>query len=140
LLVLLDTNVVISAILFGGVPRQILEAAVVGEIDLITSPPLIAELEGVLTRKFGFTATVAASTRAELEGIGEVVEPASVEQVTKQVLYRLSYRPSETAVYLRKRTNRSPKQAGLFVGCVSQRSRSVSNPPIPEVPMSRQTS
>lgn len=83
MLVLLDTNVVISAILFGGVPRQILEAALVGEIDLITSPPLLAELEGVLKRKFGFTAMAAASTRAELEGIGEVVEPASVQQVTK---------------------------------------------------------
>lgn len=80
---LLDTNVVISAILFGGVPRQILEGALIGAIDLITSPPLLAELETVLTRKFDFRATTAASIRAELEALSEVVEPASIEPVVR---------------------------------------------------------
>lgn len=81
--VLLDTNVLISAILFGGIPRQILEAVLAGGIDLITSPPLLAELERVLTRKFGFRSTMAASIRAELEALGEAVEPASIQQITK---------------------------------------------------------
>lgn len=81
--VLLDTNVVISAVVFGGVPRQILEAALIGDIDLITSPVLLAELERVLTRKFNFRVTTAASIRAELEALGEVVEPAGIERVTR---------------------------------------------------------
>jgi predicted nucleic acid-binding protein len=42
--VLLDTNVIISGILFGGAPRQTINAAL-GEIELVTSPPLLAELE-----------------------------------------------------------------------------------------------
>jgi len=81
--VLLDTNVIISAILFGGVPRGILEAALIGELDLITSPALLAELEGVLTRKFAFRSTTTASIRAELEALGEVAEPAWIEPVTR---------------------------------------------------------
>ncbi len=81
--VLLDTNIVVSAILFGGLPRQLLEAALSGEIDLVTSPPLLAELEGVLTGKFGFPATIAASIRTELEALGEVVEPAQIDRVTR---------------------------------------------------------
>lgn len=81
--VLLDTNVVISAILFGGLPRQILEAALAGEIDLVTSPPLLAELERILTDKFELPTTMAASTRAELEALAEIVEPAAIQPVTK---------------------------------------------------------
>ena len=82
--VLLATNVIISAILFGGVPRQILEATLTGDIDLITSPLLLAETERVLREKFGFPSTMAASIRSELEAIGEVVEPASIEPVTRR--------------------------------------------------------
>jgi putative PIN family toxin of toxin-antitoxin system len=83
--VLLDTNVVVSAILFGGVPRQLLEAALAGDLDLITSQPLLAELEMVLTRKFEFPSSMTASIRAELEALSEVVEPAQVERVTRTV-------------------------------------------------------
>jgi putative PIN family toxin of toxin-antitoxin system len=79
--VLLDTNVVVSAILFGGIPRQLLEGALTGELDLITSPPLVAELERVLIRKFEFPSTMAASIRAELESLSEVVEPSPMRPV-----------------------------------------------------------
>ncbi|MFN2526355.1 MAG: putative toxin-antitoxin system toxin component, PIN family [Actinomycetota bacterium] len=81
--VLLDTNVIISAILFGGVPRQAIEAALTGEIDLVTSPPLLAELEGVLSRRFSFPSTMAALIRAEIESLSEVVEAAPIQQVTR---------------------------------------------------------
>lgn len=83
--VLLDTNVLISAILFGGVPRQLLEAALAGDLDLLTSQPLLVELETVLTRKFEFPSSMAASIRAELEALSEVVEPVQIERVTRTV-------------------------------------------------------
>lgn len=83
--VLLDTNVLVSSILFGGVPRQLLEAALAGDLDLITSQPLLAELETVLTRKFEFPTSMTASIRAELEGLSEVVEPVQIERVTRTV-------------------------------------------------------
>ncbi len=46
----LDTNVVISALVWGGVPYQLLQAAAAGTVDLYTSPVLLDELRGVLAR------------------------------------------------------------------------------------------
>lgn len=81
--VLLDTNVLVCAILFGGVPRQLLEAALAGDLDLITSQPLLAELETVLTRKFEFPSSMTASIRAELEALSEIVEPGQIKRITR---------------------------------------------------------
>lgn len=81
--VLLDTNVLVSAILFGGLPRQLLEAALAGDLDLVTSQPLLAELETVLTRKFDFPTSMTASIRAELEALSEIVEPGRTMRVTR---------------------------------------------------------
>ena len=46
----LDTNVVVSALIWGGVPYQVLQAAVAGTVDLYTSAVLLDELRGVLVR------------------------------------------------------------------------------------------
>jgi len=45
-----DTNVVVSAFLWGGVPKQLLSAARSQRVDLYTSAALIAELEEILAR------------------------------------------------------------------------------------------
>lgn len=46
----LDTNVVVSALVWGGVPYQLIEAAAAGDIELVTSPALLTELRDVLGR------------------------------------------------------------------------------------------
>ena len=46
----LDTNVVVSALIWGGIPFALLEAATEGRVDLVTSPTLLAELAEVLSR------------------------------------------------------------------------------------------
>lgn len=46
----LDTNIIVLALIWGGVPYQLLQAAVAGEIVLFTSPALLDELRGVLYR------------------------------------------------------------------------------------------
>jgi putative PIN family toxin of toxin-antitoxin system len=46
-----DTNVIVSAFLWGGVPRQLLDVAGAQRIELFTSRALIAELEEVLSRE-----------------------------------------------------------------------------------------
>lgn len=46
----LDTNVVVSALLWGGQPERLLRAATEGEVELCTSPALLAELREVLGR------------------------------------------------------------------------------------------
>lgn len=45
-----DTNVVVSAFLWGGVPKQLLGAARSQRLDLYTSAALVAELEEILAR------------------------------------------------------------------------------------------
>ena len=49
--VVLDTNVVVSALLRGGKPGLLIEFARAGRVQLFTSPPLIAELVDVVSRK-----------------------------------------------------------------------------------------
>jgi len=48
---ILDTNTVVSGLLWIGAPRQVLDLARSGLISLFTSPELLAELEDVLGRK-----------------------------------------------------------------------------------------
>jgi len=48
--VVLDTNIVVSALVWGGAPYRLLQLGEIGEIELITSPTLIAELADVLGR------------------------------------------------------------------------------------------
>lgn len=51
-----DSNVYISALQFGGVPRQFLTYARSHVFTLAVSEPLIAEIEGVLLKKFQWSA------------------------------------------------------------------------------------
>jgi len=47
-----DTNIVVSALLWRGNPRRLLDAARDGIIELFTSAVLLEELEEVLSRDF----------------------------------------------------------------------------------------
>jgi hypothetical protein len=46
----LDTNVVASAVLWGGVPQLLLQAGREKRVNLFTSIPLLAELTDILVR------------------------------------------------------------------------------------------
>ncbi len=52
--VVFDTNVIISALVFGGVPRQVLDLAAQGAISFYFSAPIQNEAERVLEEKFGW--------------------------------------------------------------------------------------
>ena len=74
--VVLDTNVLVSALVFpGGVPEQVYRLAIEGDITLIASPPLLAELARVLSVKFGWQDDYVRAALAQLVRIGEIVEP-----------------------------------------------------------------
>jgi len=80
--VVLDTNVLISAILFGGKPRQILEKAIRGEIRLCLSEPILEELKGVLQRsKFEYSPEMIQFILTELAGIADFVNPSEAIDV-----------------------------------------------------------
>lgn len=54
----LDTNTVVSGLIWGGVPGRLIDAAATGTAQLISSVPLLDELHDVLSRK-KFTAHLA---------------------------------------------------------------------------------
>jgi len=75
--IFLDTNVLISAIVFGGKPRKILEAVFRGELKLFLSEYILDELKAVLRRpKFGFPSEVIRTILSELHAIGNIVTPS----------------------------------------------------------------
>ena len=80
--VVVDTNVIVSAFLWGGVPRQLLDTAEAGRIELVTSRALIAELEDVLSREklsgqLNQTRFSAAYLLARYSQLARLIEPAA---------------------------------------------------------------
>jgi putative PIN family toxin of toxin-antitoxin system len=74
--IVLDTNVLISALLFGGAPREVLEMVIVGLVDCVLSLPILDELRDVLQRpKFGFSPQQAAGIVEELSALSEIINP-----------------------------------------------------------------
>ena len=49
-----DSNVYVSALVFGGMPREVVELGEAGSIQLLASVTLVSEVERVLLRKFGW--------------------------------------------------------------------------------------
>jgi len=75
--IVLDTNVLISAILFGGKPRKILELVISGSIECFLSIAILEELKNVLYRpKFGFSPEVCLQLIEEVRGICSIVTPS----------------------------------------------------------------
>jgi putative PIN family toxin of toxin-antitoxin system len=80
--VVLDTNVLVSAIVYGGNPRKVLQAAISGAVDISVSEAIIKELQDVLQRpKFGLSVQFVHNTIAELTSIAEWVVPTKHHQL-----------------------------------------------------------
>src|SRR4030042_4386705 len=75
--VVADTNVLVSALLFGGPPEQIVLAGLRGEIQLLTSSPLLKELERVLKVKFKLNLHLMRNIIEEIKEVAELVEVSS---------------------------------------------------------------
>jgi putative PIN family toxin of toxin-antitoxin system len=83
--VVLDTNVVVSALVYGGNPRQILQAAIAGTIDVPVSESLIQELQEVLRRpQFGLSAQYVRNAIAELTTIAQWETPDQHHHVVEE--------------------------------------------------------
>lgn len=54
--IVVDTNVIISALVFGGAPRSVLDLAAAGLCECCFSQPIRDEVKRVLIQKFGWTA------------------------------------------------------------------------------------
>jgi putative PIN family toxin of toxin-antitoxin system len=73
-----DTNVYVSAVVFGGTCEQILALARSGLITLYISPALNAELERVLLKGFEWTDRQVREALAEITAITSLVRPTVV--------------------------------------------------------------
>jgi putative PIN family toxin of toxin-antitoxin system len=73
--VVADTNIFISALMFGGLPGAFLDLAFARSFQLVTSPTLLDELQQKLRNKFQISNTDANSIRAKLAKHALLVEP-----------------------------------------------------------------
>lgn len=81
----IDTNVLLSGLLWHGAPHALLQAVRDGSLILVSSPALLAELERVIHRpKFDAILARSATSRdrslAEVRQLAEIVEPAPLPQ------------------------------------------------------------
>ena len=74
--IVLDTNVIVSALVFGGVPRAVLELAEAGQCDFFYSEPVQTEVRRVLSEKFDWPQAMLREVLPVLWNIGEQVRPS----------------------------------------------------------------
>lgn len=81
--VVLDTNVFISSIVFGGKPKLIINLLQEKKIVAVTTPILIAELLEILTKKFQFIPPKIALVQELLNENFTIVHPTEVIDVVR---------------------------------------------------------
>jgi putative PIN family toxin of toxin-antitoxin system len=82
--IVLDTNILISAFVFpGGTAEVLYRLAIEERLELVTSPPLLAEFGRVLTKKFGWSPACAGEAVAQVARVGSVVKPSQRVRVVK---------------------------------------------------------
>jgi|SRR5437764_10928818 len=81
--VVIDTNIYISALLFGGLPGSLLDIAFLQSFVLVISPALLDELDEKLLLKFEISVEDTAIIRGKLESIAEIIRPDLVLNVVE---------------------------------------------------------
>ena len=79
--VVLDTNVIISALNFPGNERMVLELALRGRFEFYLSVFILEEVAGVLTRKFGWDEERAAQAILVIENAATVTDLPRLTEV-----------------------------------------------------------
>lgn len=73
--VVVDTNILVSGIVFRGNPHLILKAVINRQIQAVYSRPLLAELTEVLAKKLKFSSVEITKITDQLEELTEIVQP-----------------------------------------------------------------
>lgn len=81
--VVLDTNILISAIIFGGKPGQILYSVIEEKVIAVTSPVLISELKEVFSKKFPLRETDFKLAIKNIEEIFRTIQPKKTINILK---------------------------------------------------------
>jgi putative PIN family toxin of toxin-antitoxin system len=81
-----DTNIYISALNFAGTAEEVLAIGRAGIVEVFISPPILEEIEGVLLRKFRWTAPrVREATRA-IRSFATLVHPEESDRILECAL------------------------------------------------------
>jgi putative PIN family toxin of toxin-antitoxin system len=83
--VVLDSNIYISGIIFGGNPRKIIDLVIEGKIKLCISSDILIEIKEVLERdKFGFSSDITQQIILEIESLSEFITPTKKHSAVKR--------------------------------------------------------
>ena len=82
--VVLDTNIYISAILFGGNCEEILRLATLGSYELIISDDILKEIKGILDKKFHWSRKQITETLSYIKDIAEIIKPVKSISLIKK--------------------------------------------------------
>jgi len=93
--VAVDTNVLVSALLFGGPPEEIINLARRGEVELVVSTDILLELSAVLKGKFEWPDPEVADAIRAIGYCSELVKP---EVAIKEIEDEADKRVLECAV------------------------------------------
>jgi len=80
----LDTNIYLSAILFGGLPERIIDLARSGTITVYCSDFIIAEIKKILKGKFEWDSERIKITIAEIKSITHRIDTRSELHIVKE--------------------------------------------------------
>jgi len=80
----LDTNVYISAVLFGRKPEEIIKRSREGELNLVISEAILKEIAEILGRKFNWENWQISETLDEIRGFATLVIPRKAISVIKE--------------------------------------------------------
>lgn len=81
--VTLDTNIIISALIFGGNSKKIIEKLTKREFRAYTSPQLVSELIEVLVKKFNFSDEKIILLEAQIVTLFTVVYPTETIEAVR---------------------------------------------------------
>lgn len=108
--VTLDSNFYLSALVFGGKPKRILEMGIEGEIEVAVSDPIIEEVQRHLLGKFGWSEARAAEAIESIREFTTHVTPTEIIDAVPTV-------PIRRAV----RTTHGRRESGAHAWAMSRR-------------------
>ena len=82
--IVFDTNIYISAIIFGGNPQTCLDLARKGEIELFTSRAILLELAGKLREKFNWSQLEVEDVLVGISRFAKIITPKVKVSVIKE--------------------------------------------------------
>ena len=82
--IVIDTNVYISALMFGGLPGSLLDLVFLRSFVTLISPDLLRELDEKLRLKFEVSPEDASTILERITGAADVVQPEETLHVVKE--------------------------------------------------------